>query len=146
MCVEDPFSQIRSHIYPDNTQTQSAGALHRHYLLALKMHFISRYIIGLMQSPKYSNRTIKHTRHADVQLNQEFINLHSHAASITLLIPSNVHNPTHTLCLYVLAVHINASCAFMCFRKKGDIPCKSSPVVKKGKAKNTQVTDFGVLS
>jgi len=24
----------------------------------------------------------------------------------------------------------------------GDIPCKNSPVVKKGKAKNTQVTDF----
>jgi len=32
----------------------------------------------------------------------------------------------------------------MFFRKRGDIPCKNSPAVKKDKAKNAQVTDFGI--
>jgi len=32
----------------------------------------------------------------------------------------------------------------MFFRKKGDIQCKNSPAVKKGKAKNAQVTDYGI--
>jgi len=28
--------------------------------------------------------------------------------------------------------------------KRGDIPCKNSPALKKGKAKNAQVTEFGI--
>jgi len=35
--------------------------------------------------------------------------------------------------------------ALYVFQKKGgDIPCKNSPAVKKGEAKNAQVTDFGI--
>jgi len=39
----------------------------------------------------------------------------------------------------------NLSYSTVCFSEKGgDIPCKNSPAVKKGEAKNAQVTDFGV--
>ena len=32
----------------------------------------------------------------------------------------------------------------MFFNKRGDVLCKNSPAVKKGEAKNAQVTDFGI--
>ena len=44
----------------------------------------------------------------------------------------------------VLEAHRCINLAYLVYKSIGDIPFKNSPAVKKGEAKNVQVTDYGM--